>query len=365
MIADARATALLGRTTPFVIAEIGVNHDGDPRRACLLVEAAAEAGADAVKLQHFITNDLMSGAARLAEYQRAAGECDPLAMLRRLELPLDDLATVRAHARAAGLPCIVTVFSTHHVATVEPMGFDAYKTASPDLVHRPLLDALAATGRPLILSTGAATMDEVRRAVGWLERTPPAAVLHCISAYPTPPESAAIGAVAALREMLPPSIAVGYSDHTMGDDTGALAVALGATVLEKHITLDRTAAGPDHAASLEPGGFARYVAGARTAAGDPSIIERYGVSPADPHADPRIGPARKSVLDVEGEVRLVSRQSIVTTRAVRTGEALGPADVTCKRPGLGLEPWRIGEIIGRTISRDIAADTIIMSEDLA
>lgn len=329
---------------PYIIAEIGVNHDGSVERAVALVESAADAGADAVKLQLFRAELLLSRASRLAGYQKEAGERDPVEMLRRLELPGGGMRAVVDRARARRVHAIVTVFSLELVPEAERVGFDAYKAASPDIVNRPLIDAMLGTGRPLILSTGAATEKEVARAIGWVgaagER---AAVLQCVSSYPTPAEQAALAGIGALRDLV--HVPVGYSDHTASEETGALAVAAGACILEKHLTYDRGAAGPDHAASLDPAQFARYVSQARRAA---VMVGREG----------------KRVLDIERDVRTVSRQSLVTTRALPAGHRIGEGDLAVKRPGTGIEPWRLTEIVGQTTARAVESDTPLLEDDL-
>ncbi len=338
---------------PYVIAEIGVNHDGSAERAVALAEAAARAGADAVKLQFFRTDLLMSRAAKLAAYQRAAGESDPVSMLRRLELGIDGMAAVVDRAHALGLQAIVTVFSADLVVEAERLAWDAYKSASPDAVNRPLLEVMAATGRPLIVSTGACEAREVERAVEWLggvrDRL---ALLQCVSCYPTADADAAIGAMAALRRVFDGP--VGYSDHTTGEDTGALAASLGACVLEKHLTYDPSARGPDHAASLDAAAFARYAEASRSS-GRLAFAEH----------DPRIGPPEKRVLACETDVRRVSRQSITTRRALSAGHALTLDDLAIKRPGTGLEPWRLGEVVGRRLARGVNADMPLGAGDLA
>jgi N-acetylneuraminate synthase/N,N'-diacetyllegionaminate synthase len=257
---------------PYIIAELGVNHDGDVDRALALTRAAAEAGADAIKLQCFETDRLMSRASRLAAYQKAAGESDPFAMLRRLELPLDAMAKVVTLAHQLGMHAILTVFSVELVAQAQALPFDAYKTASPDLIHKPLLLALAATGKPLIVSTGAASESEVSTAATWLAQAgaePRLAFLQCVSSYPTPASAAALGGIAALSRLT--SCPVGYSDHTAEKHLGRWAVRCGARILEKHFTSDRAAPGPDHAASLDPEGFRTYVRAVR--AGMPTEVE--------------------------------------------------------------------------------------------
>lgn len=335
---------------PYVIAEIGVNHDGEAARARALVEAAARAGADAIKLQYFRADLLLSREAQLAAYQRAAGEVDPLAMLRRLELGLEDMARVVERAHGLGLHAIVTVFSLEHVEPVSRLAWDAFKTASPDLVHRPLLEALARDGRPMIVSTGAATLEEVERARGWLE---PArqrlALLHCVSSYPTPPADAQIGAVAEVARAARGCV-VGYSDHTAGVEAGAVAVGAGAAILEKHLTDDRGRAGPDHAASLEPGALREYIDRARAggAAADPVLL----------------GDGRKRVLECERDVRTLSRQSVAAARDLAPGQAIQRHDLTVRRPGTGLEPWRLGELLGRRVGRAVRAGSLLRTDDL-
>ncbi|HZW09618.1 MAG TPA: N-acetylneuraminate synthase family protein [Phycisphaerales bacterium] len=350
---------------PYVIAEIGVNHDGSVERALELTDAAAGAGADAVKLQLFRTDLLMSRAAKLAAYQAAAGETDPVGMLRRLELSADEMARVVERAHARGIHAIVTVFSVGLVAEAERLPWDAYKSASPDIINRPLLEAMAATGKPLIVSTGASTMEEVERAVGWLagakERL---ALLQCVSSYPTAPEDAAVGAMADFRRWFQGP--VGYSDHTPDLDTGQLAAAMGADLLEKHLTYDRTAPGPDHAASCDAAGLARY---AQLARGVRDYVMVHGGGRPLPRAvnpdDPRIGGRHKRVQRCEFDVREVSRQSLTTRCALNSGHVLALRDLTIKRPGSGIEPWRVEEIVGRRLARDVAADMPLTDEDLS
>lgn len=367
--------AIGNQEPPYVIAEIGVNHDGDVDRCLMLTRLAREAGADAVKFQLFEADLLMSGASRLATYQQEAGERDPREMLRRLQLSVEQLDRAATHARQLGVHAIVSVFSVELVPRAEGAGFDAYKTASPDIVHRPLLDALRGTGKPLIVSTGAATLAEVSRAITWLTREGPRpstrnlAMLQCVSSYPTPMEHAAFGGILALRDVF--AGPVGYSDHTAEVHAGAMAVACGACILEKHFTDDRRRAGPDHRASLDPQGFAAYVASARRAW---MTLREAGVDAGGAGATTeaeslmaRASQVRKEkvVLEIERDVRAVSRQSIVTRRALREGHVLTPLDVTFKRPGTGLLPCEYERVIGRALSRALDGDVPIHAEDLA
>lgn len=370
---------------PYVIAEIGVNHDGSVDRALDLTDACAAAGADAVKFQCFEAELLMSRGARLAEYQAGAGETDPIAMLKRLELSMDQLRRCVQRAHDRGIHAIVTVFSLPLVAPASALGWDAYKSASPDIVHRPLLEAVAAIGKPMIVSTGAADMAEIRRAVGWLGVTRGRlGLLQCVSSYPTPMAMAELGGIIALREAFAanphgepldstsgpndainpinsdsPNSAksvnivshpvIGYSDHTAETITAAVACAMGANILEKHVTHDRNAKGPDHSASLTPDDLKRYVAEARRG----GRMFATGRIDADVQALLPKGPSVKRVLPIERDVRSASRQSIVAARRIKAAEVIEMADVAFMRPGGGMEPWRVGEVVGRRAGEEL------------
>lgn len=321
---------------PYVIAEIGVNHDGSPERALALTRLAAKAGADAVKFQLFEADRLMSRAAKLAAYQKAAGESDPIEMLRRLELSIDQLAPCVEEAHRLGVHAIVSVFSVELVPVAERLAWDAYKSASPDIINKPLLEAMAATGKPLIVSTGASTLEEVARAVEWLSPIHDRlALLQCVSCYPTEESDAELGGIAALRAVFGGS--VGYSDHTRSERMSSLAVGAGACVLEKHFTDDRTRQGPDHAASLEPAMMERYL--------------RESRSPRPAACSPG-----KRVLPIEQDVRTVSRQSLVTVRSLPAGHVLTRGDLTIKRPGVGTPPFEIEQVLGTALPSPLEAD---------
>jgi N,N'-diacetyllegionaminate synthase len=354
---------------PYVIAELGVNHDGDLAKGIMLVDQAQQAGADAIKVQIFDARMLMSRACELATYQSQAGETDPLEMLQRLQLAMADLATLRQHAASRKLAAIATVFSVDLVGPSQEIGWDAYKTASPDVVHRPLLEALAKTGRPLIVSTGASTIDEVTRAIGWLAPfKQQLAMLQCVSSYPTASNHAALGGIAAIQQVFDGP--VGYSDHTTDRFMGASAVAMGACILEKHMTYDHQAKGPDHHASLTMDEMMVYVAAAK---GDWSIAERvmeFGEFQQRMRiAGDRRGlaidhPIGKSVHVIEQDVRRVSRQSIVLRKPVAGGEMITPELVCFKRPGTGILASEAERVVGRRTRRDVAADVPVMPDDV-
>ena len=327
---------------PFIIAEIGVNHDGSVERAIDLVHAAANAGADAVKMQWFEAKRLVGERGSVAAYQRRSGFRDQAKMLSDLELSAGEMAKVVEAAQQAGIASMVTVFSTELVDAARALDWDAWKTASPDLVHRPLLEALAEDGRPMLVSTGASELDEVVRARDWLSGSE-TGFLHCVSAYPTPQGAAALSGIQAIAAAT--GRPCGYSDHTAETTTGGLAVAAGACILEKHLTWSREAEGPDHVASMEPEGLGSYVDFVRRAHG-------------------AMGEDGKSIGDLERDVRRVARQSLRAAVDLPKGAILSSGDLVVKRPGDGLEPWRLPEIVGRRVLRVIPADQAIRIEDL-
>lgn len=255
-------------------------------------------------------------------------------MLQGLELSLGTITRLAEHVLSIGLHPIVTVFSVEHVPEMRKISWAAFKIASPDIINRPLIDAVRASDKPVILSTGAATLEEIRQALTWVGDGH-RALMQCVSAYPTPIESAQLGSIAALRESF--DAPVGYSDHTIDELTGGLAVTAGAVLLEKHLTLDRSAKGPDHAMSLVPAAFRRYVEFSRRAAD-------------------MLGERTKDIQVIERNVREVARQSIVTTRMLKAGTVIRQEDLTVKRPAGGLPPVALAEVIGRTVIVDVEAD---------
>ena len=327
---------------PLVIAEIGVNHDGDLARCLELVHAAASSGADAVKFQWFDPDQLLSTSSSAVAYQRDAGESDPRAMLRRLSLSIDQLTEAAVLADSLGLLAGVTVFTPALVEAAERPPWSFLKTASPDLGNRPLLDALRGTGRPLILSTGGHGMPEVHRAVSWVGPRD-LALLQCVSSYPTHLDDAALAGIQQIAGTT--GLPVGYSDHTTSIQAGGLAVAAGATILEKHLTLDASLPGPDHALSLEPAAFHEYVRFAR-------------------EARRMLGGPEKVAQACEAEVRLASAQSVAVREPVPAGDLIRSGALTTMRPGGGIPPDRLESLVGRRAARDLVPGVLLDEEDL-
>ncbi|MCA9297855.1 MAG: N-acetylneuraminate synthase family protein [Phycisphaerales bacterium] len=329
----------------MIIAELGVNHDGSVDRARALMRLAHGCGVDAVKFQCFEADALMGAAACLAAYQ-AATETDPLEMLRRLQLPLGAFGPLVDEAHALGMKALVTIFSLDHIDAMGALAWDGFKTASPDLVHRPLLEAVASLGRPMLVSTGASTRDEIERALSWLDGAD-VRTLHCVSAYPTAPADTHL---LAMRDV---PRCCGYSDHTTGIEVASIAKRLGATVLEKHFTDDVTRAGPDHRASLDPEGMRAYVRAFHEArAGD--LVDECEV----------LGDGVKRVLACERDVREVSRQSLTASRDLEVGTTLTRADLVMRRPGVGIEPFHLDEVVGRVVARAVGAGHPLTWEDV-
>jgi N-acetylneuraminate synthase/N,N'-diacetyllegionaminate synthase len=323
----------------MVIAEIGVNHDGRLDRALKLVQMAHRCGADAVKLQIFKANQLVHSSAPLAEYQKSNGKASSSQLLKDLELSQSELEKVVSEIRKLGMIPLATPFSVEDVETVEELGLGVIKIASPDLVNWPLLRRAAGSDRPLLISTGAASMDEVLMAAGWLNRWESEfALLHCISSYPTPTDQANLCWIGELHEQC--NVPVGYSDHTQETAAGAMAVAAGACIVEKHITYDCGAAGPDHSASADAEQFSQYV----------SMIRL---------ADRMAGSGRKHVLDIEKDVRHVSRQSLVARRELQIGQRITEWDLMVKRPGTGIPAAQLRRIVGKTVGKRIRAGELI------
>lgn len=332
----------ISATDPLVIAEIGVNHDGDLNRCLELVHAAGSSGADAVKFQWFDPDQLLSTSSSVVTYQKEAGEFDPRAMLGRLSLSIDQFAEAAALADSLGLLAGVTVFTPALVEAAARLPWSFLKTASPDLGNRPLLDALRGTGRPLILSTGGHGMQEVVRAVSWVGPRD-LALLQCVSSYPTQLDDAALAGIRLIAGTT--GLPVGYSDHTKSIQAGGLAVAAGATILEKHLTLDRSRSGPDHALSLEPAAFQEYVRFAR-------------------EARRMLGGPDKAVQDCEVEVRLASAQSVAVREPVPAGAPIPRGALTTMRPGGGISPDRLDSLVGRRAARDLLPGSLLGEDDL-
>jgi N,N'-diacetyllegionaminate synthase len=328
----------------LVIAEAGVNHNGELAMAKRLIDVAAEAGADLVKFQTFSADRLVTANAGKAGYQAANCGADESqhAMLRRLELTPAMHRELQTHCRARGIGFFSTGFDLQSLDLLAELGLDRFKIPSGEITNLPYLRHVGAFGKPLILSTGMATIEEIAAALAVLETagTPRAriTVLHCNTQYPTPMRDVNLRAMITIRDTF--GVAVGYSDHTLGIEVAIAAVALGATVIEKHFTLDRALPGPDHKASLEPGELAAMVTAIR-------------------HIEVALGDGIKQPSPSETPNRAHARKSLVAACAIRKGEPFAAGNLAVKRPGTGLSPMRYDELLGRAAPRDFMTDELI------
>lgn len=337
--------AIVGEDCPvYVIAEAGVNHDGRIDVARELIHAAANAEADAVKFQLFSADRLVTKSAATADYQKQASQGDKQRdMLARLELPRDQFAELSAYARYCDIEFLATPFGIDELKFLVSIGVQAIKLASTDIVNDPLLDEAASSGLPIIASTGAATEAEIARTVERFKQpgAGPLALLHCVSCYPTPEAQANLGAIGALARRF--DCVTGFSDHTESVSMGGYAAAAGARIIEKHLTLDRSRPGPDHAFSLEPAAMAEYIRQIR-------YVEKL------------LGDGNIGSQECEIEVRRLARGNIVSTRDILAGEVIDAAMLTIKRAGGGLWASELQTIIGLQAKVDIPADTAIQRE---
>jgi N-acetylneuraminate synthase len=338
----------------FVIAEAGVNHNGSAELALQLVDAAAQAGADAVKFQTFKPERLVARGTPTAEYQAEnCGAADQLEMLRALELPDEAYPQLIRRCGERGIEFMSTPFDVESAQMLARLGVARIKVGSGDLTSLPFLEALAALKVPLIVSTGMATLDEAREAIAavravWGDgalaaKTDALTLLHCTSNYPAKPWDVNLAAMATMMRAL--DVPVGYSDHTEGIAVAIAAVALGAAVVEKHLTLDKSLPGPDHRASLSPDEFAAMVEGIRT----------VGAAMGSPDKAPTAS---------ELPVRDLVRRSVALARPLAKGETIAREHLTLLRPGTGIPPREIQSVVGRSAARALEAGTLLAWSDV-
>jgi N-acetylneuraminate synthase len=327
----------------FVIAEAGVNHDGRLDQALRLVDAAVAAGADAVKFQTFSAAALVTPYAAKARYQRET--TDPAEsqfdMLARLELSRDMHDRLVEHCRSR-ITFLSTPFDEDSVDLLDSLGVTAFKVSSGELTNVALLRHLSGKKKPVLLSTGMGTLSDVELALEQFGEEVPVALLHCVSNYPTVPADANLRVIATLRRAF--GVPVGFSDHTTGTAVALAAVARGASIIEKHLTLDRSLPGPDHRASLEPQEFRGLTASIRD-------------------VEAALGDGRKRPVAAERDVAAVARRSLVTACDVSKGTRLTVDMVTRRRPGAGLPPSALPFVIGRRAGHDLPAGHVLALDD--
>lgn len=330
----------------FIIAEAGVNHNGDINIAKKLVDKAKEAGVDAIKFQTFRAENLVTKEAPKAEYQKeTTGDGSQFEMLKKLELSLEDHITLKRYCEEKGIMFISTPFDYESVDLLEKTDVPLYKVSSGDLTNLPLLSYIANKNKPIILSTGMANLGEVEEAVETISKAGNDRIilLHCTSNYPTAYEDVNLRAMLTMKEAF--KLPVGYSDHTIGIEIPIAAVALGAKVIEKHFTLDRNMKGPDHRASIEPDELKIMVRSIR-------------------NIELAMGDGIKRCNKSEENIRKVARKSIVAGRDISKDEVITINNISFKRPEFGLKPKYVDLVVGKKARRNIKVNEFITFNDV-
>lgn len=335
---------MIGKPHTIIIAEAGVNHNGDLELAKLLIDAAADAGADLVKFQTFSAERLTTRSAPKAEYQNYATDQSEsqFAMLTQLELSREMHEVLIEHCRKRNIGFFSTGFDIQSLDYLASLGAEHFKIPSGEITNLPYLHHVGAFGKPLILSTGMATLGEIEAALEVLEIAgtlrSQITVLHCNTEYPTPMQDVNLRAMCSIRDAF--GVAVGYSDHSVGIEVPIAAVALGATVIEKHLTLDQNLPGPDQKASLESHEFTKMVRAIR-------------------NVELAMGDGIKRPSASENKNKAAARKSLVASKPISAGEPFSTDNLTVKRPGSGISPMRIYEVVGRVAMRNFETDELI------
>lgn len=334
----------------LIIAEAGVNHNGDMALAKQLIDVAAEAGADIVKFQTFKAEKLVTKSAEKADYQKANltdSDDNQFLMLKKLELDLPSHKLLMEHCQARNIQFLSTPFDIESVGLLDKLGLDIFKIPSGEITNKPLLENIAAYNKQVILSTGMANLGEIEDALEVLVKAGTdkknITVLHCNTEYPTPFEDVNLRAMNTIAQAF--EVQVGYSDHTLGIEVPIAAVARGAKVIEKHFTLDRNLEGPDHKASLEPQELKAMVSAIR-------------------NIDKALGSTIKTPSPSEQKNKEIARKSIHLAKNLKQGHILTAQDLVMKRPAKGISPMEIAQVIGKKINRALSEDHLLTYADL-
>lgn len=326
----------------YIIAEAGDNHNGDFNTALKLVDVAKSAGADCVKFQTFVTEEIISKYAEMAEYQKknTGKEESQFEMVKRIELSFDEFRKIKEYCDRVGIQFLSTPFDLKSVDFLNELGVPFFKIPSGEITNYPYLIKIAHTGKPVVMSTGMCEPDEILAAINVLEKNGSGEItlLHCNTEYPTPLKDVNLYAMRTMKKMFGKK--VGYSDHTKGIEVPVAAVALGACVIEKHFTLDKNMPGPDHKASLEPDELGRMVKNIR-------------------NIEIALGDGVKRVSESERKNIAIARKSIVARRNIQEGEILTEENLAVKRPGTGINPMQWMEVLGTRAVRDFKEDELI------
>jgi len=336
----------------FIIAEAGVNHNGSVETAKKLIDAAVEARADAVKFQTFKASSLVIAKAGMARYQSEnIGVDEPqIEMLKRLELDKDAYNELAKYCKSKNIIFMSTPFDEVSADLLDAIGVSIFKIPSGEITNKQLIQYIAAKTKPIILSTGMSYLEEVEKAIRWIHevwgcqiKKPQLTLLHCVSNYPAAASDSNLLAMKTMKTTF--GVPVGYSDHTLGIEVAIAAVVTGATVIEKHFTLNKNMKGPDHKASLDP-------------------TELNAMIKAIRNVEVSFGNGIKQPVHNEYDIRTVARKSLVSVRDIKVGEILSSSDIKIKRPGNGILPEFKDEVIGLEVRKNISADSTITWEDI-
>lgn len=332
----------------FIIAEAGVNHNGSMETAKKLIDVAADAGADAVKFQTFKAGRLVTGTAAKATYQiENTGTNEPqIEMLKRLELSLAMHKELMSYCKGKNIMFMSTPFDEESADILDELGMGIFKIPSGEITNKPLVQHVAGKTKPIILSTGMSYLGEVEKAIGWIKevnRQNPLTLLHCVSNYPAVVEDVNLSAMRTMSIAF--GLPVGYSDHTMGVEVPVAAVAMGAQIIEKHFTLNKNMEGPDHKASLEPDELQTMV----------NMIR---------NVEKATGDGIKKPSQREEETRVLIRRSLVAARDMKKGDIIDRQSIAIKRPGHGIAPEFMEQVLNRAAKKDLKKDSILTWDDL-
>lgn len=330
----------------YIIAEVGVNHNGDVDIAKKLIKMAKEAGCDCVKFQVFSADKLVTLDAPKARYQieNTCNNDTQYTMLKKLELGFEDCLALKNYCRECQIDFLATPFDEEAVDMLERLKVDSYKISSGDITNKPLLQYIASKGKKIFLSTGMSDIEEVEKAVGWITDAGNHNIVlfHCTSNYPAAYDSVNMKAMLVLKEKF--QCSVGYSDHTNGIEVPILAVAYGAEVVEKHFTFDKGADGPDHKASLDIEELKQMVSSIR-------------------NIEAAIGDGKKCPNEIEKENRKIVRKSLVWKISKKQGDIISDSDICFKRPGTGMLPEELNLVVGKRLKVDCVENTLIRRDD--
>ena len=332
----------LTKYNSFIIAEIGVNHNGSVELAKKMIKSASECGVDAVKFQTFKSEDLVTENAKTANYQEEnTSENSQFEMLKKLELSFEDFKELKKYASKHNVIFISSPFDIKSVNLLEKLNVSLYKLGSGELNNFELIDHVQKTDKPMIISTGMATLEEIKETYDFIKNKNNLVILHCITGYPTSFEEANLNFIKTLQSEF--DVPIGFSDHSPGIELPIAAVALGACVVEKHFTLDKNLEGPDHKASLNPSEFKAMVDAIR-------------------NVEVAMGDGIRKFSENELEIKKVARKSIVLNQDVSSGSIIEKEMLSIKRPGTGIAPKYIDELVGKELNKDLKVNDVLKWE---